>query len=31
LRTSLVWIFDDGKYEFNYDLRRRPNAPVADP
>lgn len=27
----LEWSFDDGKYEFNYDLRRRPNAPVADP
>lgn len=28
--ARLGWFFEDGEYEFNYVLRRRPNAPVAD-
>jgi len=28
---QLKWFFEDGEYRFDYELRRRPNAPVADP
>ncbi|HEX6375376.1 MAG TPA: endonuclease/exonuclease/phosphatase family protein [Allosphingosinicella sp.] len=31
LDTSMHWKFEGGEYEFRYRLRRRPNAPVADP
>lgn len=27
---KLVWVFDEGKYRLEYDLRRRPNEPFTD-
>jgi hypothetical protein len=30
-RSRLSWFFEDGHYELDYVLRRRLNAPVADP